>query len=163
MASSSSNTRMFVLKSSDGDVFDLSEAAALKMLTVKRMVEDNHSCGDNITVVPLPNLDSKLLSRVVEYSKRHDETSPDRLPDDALRAWDKDFVKGDYRSLCRLIDAASYLDLKSLMDLACQALAGRIEHKTPAQIRHLFNIKNDYTPEQEAALLADCQKAFSPR
>merc|ERR1712178_193565 len=64
-------------------------------------------------------------------------------------AWDKEFVKVDDETLFNLIPAANYLDIKSLLDLTCKTVADEIKGKTPEEIRIRFNIKNDFTPEEE--------------
>ena len=37
----------------------------------------------------------------------------------------------------------------SLLDLTCKAVADQIKGKSPEEIRVRFNIKNDFTPEEE--------------
>uniref|UniRef100_A0A0D9WP97 SKP1 component dimerisation domain-containing protein n=1 Tax=Leersia perrieri TaxID=77586 RepID=A0A0D9WP97_9ORYZ len=48
-----------------------------------------------------------------------------------------------------LIMAANYLDSKGLLDLTCQSLADLIKDKTPEEVRKMFSIKNDFSPEEE--------------
>jgi len=48
--------------------------------------------------------------------------------------------------------AANYLDIKPLLDLGCAYVASMIKGKTPEQIRQMFNIENDFTPEEEAQI-----------
>ena len=54
--------------------------------------------------------------------------------------------------LFELILAANFMDIKMLLDLACAKVASMIKGKSPEEIRKTFNIKNDFTPEEEAAI-----------
>ena len=47
-----------------------------------------------------------------------------------------------------------------MLDLTCQTVAGMMKGKTPEEIRKTFNIKNDYTPEEEAEIRREIQWAF---
>ncbi|KAK8607442.1 hypothetical protein V6N13_053177 [Hibiscus sabdariffa] len=143
----SSSGRKITLKSSDGESFEVDEAVALESQTIKHMIEDD--CADN--GIPLPNVTSKILAKVIEYCKKHVEApkTEDRSADDELKSWDADFVKVDQATLFDLILAANYLNIKGLLDLTCQTVADMIKGKTPEEIRKTFNIKNDFTPEEE--------------
>ncbi|CAI9782003.1 unnamed protein product [Fraxinus pennsylvanica] len=158
---------MIVLKSSDGESFEVEEAVALESQTIKHMIEDD--CAD--TSIPLPNVTSKILAKVIEYCKRHvDATaaksaegmgvSADKVTDEDLKAFDADFVKVDQGTLFDLILAANYLNIKSLLDLTCQTVADMIKGKTPEEIRKTFNIKNDFTPEEEEEVRRENAWAF---
>ena len=155
-----SSTKKITLKSSDGEVFEVDQAVALESQTIKHMIEDD--CADN--GIPLPNVTSKILSKVIEYCKKHVEapTTEDRVPDsdDDLKAFDTEFVKVDQGTLFDLILAANYLNIKSLLDLTCQTVADMIKGKTPEEIRKTFNIKNDFTPEEEEEVRRENQWAF---
>jgi hypothetical protein len=56
--------------------------------------------------------------------------------------------------------AANYLNIKSLLDLTCMTVANMIKGKTPEEIRKTFNIKNDFTPEEEEEVRRENQWAF---
>ncbi|CAO2830667.1 unnamed protein product [Amaranthus hypochondriacus] len=155
------SSRKILLKSSDGETFEVDEVVALESQTIKHMVEDD--CADN--VIPLPNVTSKILAKVIEYCKKHVDSSKssennDRQVDDELKTWDADFVKVDQATLFDLILAANYLNIKSLLDLTCQTVADMIKGKTPEEIRKTFNIKNDFTPEEEEEVRRENQWAF---
>ena len=56
--------------------------------------------------------------------------------------------------------AANYLNIKELLNLTCQTVADMIKGKTPEQIRKTFNIKNDFTPEEEEEVRRENAWAF---
>ncbi|KAG5060952.1 hypothetical protein AAZX31_01G151300 [Glycine max] len=153
-----SSAKKITLKSSDGEAFEVDEAVALESQTIKHMIEDD--CADS--GIPLPNVTSKILAKVIEYCKKHVEAAnpEDKPSEDDLKAWDADFVKVDQATLFDLILAANYLNIKSLLDLTCQTVADMIKGKTPEEIRKTFNIKNDFTPEEEEEVRRENQWAF---
>jgi S-phase kinase-associated protein 1 len=104
------------------------------------------------------------LAKVIEYCSKHvesrsSEEEKSRNEDD-LKAWDKDFVNVDQATLFELILAANYLNIKTLLDLTCQTVADMIKGKTPEEIRKIFNIENDFTPEEEEEVRRENQWAF---
>ncbi|WVZ52272.1 hypothetical protein U9M48_003348 [Paspalum notatum var. saurae] len=165
--------KMITLKSSDGEEFEVEEAVAMESQTIRHMIEDD--CADN--GIPLPNVNSKILSKVIEYCNKHVHAAAAASKagsDDAgaaaanstaasgedLKNWDADFVKVDQATLFDLILAANYLNIKGLLDLTCQTVADMIKGKTPEEIRKTFNIKNDFTPEEEEEIRRENQWAF---
>ncbi|KAI3698852.1 hypothetical protein L2E82_42724 [Cichorium intybus] len=155
---SSSNSKVIVLRSSDGETFEVAEAVALESQTIKHMIEDD--CAN--TIIPLPNVTSKTIAKVIEYCKKHVDTpeTDDKTAKESLNSFDTEFVKVDQGTLFDLILAANYLNIKSLLDLTCQAVADMMRGKNPEEIRKLFNIKNDFTPEEEAEVRRENSWAF---
>ncbi len=92
-----SSPRKITLKSSDGEMFEVDEAVAVESQTIKHVIEDD--CADN--AIPLPNVTSKILAKVIEYCKKHVESSSseDRTNEDDLKNWDANFVKVDQGTL----------------------------------------------------------------
>ena len=125
--------------------------------TIRNMIEDT---GDHM-VIPLHNVAAKTLSKVIEYCKHHTDSrakGPAASPSDAAapdskedeeKQWDQEFVKVDNSTLFDLILAANYLNISRLLDLTCEKVAEMIKNKTAEEIRVHFNIKNDFTPEEE--------------
>jgi S-phase kinase-associated protein 1 len=149
------------LKSSDDEMFEVEEAVAFESQAVKNMIEDTGMDHP----IPLPNVSSKILAKVIEYCKYHvdNQKAGDDKPatsEDEIKAWDLDFVKVDQATLFDLILAANYLNIKNLLDLTCQTVADMIKGKTPEEIRKTFNIKNDFTPEEEEEVRRENQWAF---
>ncbi|KAH0659095.1 hypothetical protein KY290_028634 [Solanum tuberosum] len=127
---------------SDGKEFVLDEAVAVRSQAIKNMVEDD--CVSN--VIPLPNVHSKIMTKVVEYWKKHSEEGVSK---GMLMDFDKNFMKVDHSILHDLILAANFLNGKEMLDATCQEVADKIKGKSPEKIREEFNIKNDFTLEQE--------------
>lgn len=97
----SSPPKKVTLKSSDGEAFEVDEVVALESQTIKHMVEDD--CADS--GIPLPNVTSKILARVIEYCKKHVEASSsgEKPTEEELKQWDAEFVKVDQATLFDLI------------------------------------------------------------
>ena len=58
------------------------------------------------------------------------------------------------------MQAANYLSIKNLLDLTCETVACMMKGKTVEEIRKKFNIKNDYTPQEEEEVRGENQWAF---
>jgi S-phase kinase-associated protein 1 len=118
--------------------------------------------------VPLSDVKSAVLAKVIEFCKHHVDQ---RLPEiekplrsnnlaEIVPEWDAKFVDIEQEVLFELILAANYMDIKSLLDLTCAKVASMIKGKTPEEIRRTFNIKNDFTPEEEEEVRRENAWAF---
>jgi len=106
------------------------------------MIEDD--CAKNR--IPLPNLTNRILAKVLKYCKKHAKaTSSEEKPSETvLKAWDDEFVKVDQATRFKLILAANYLNIKSLLEILFQAIAESIKEKILEEIRQIFNVENDF-------------------
>ncbi|AVK75424.1 S-phase kinase-associated protein 1 [Pandoravirus quercus] len=150
------------LESSDEQVFEVAREVAEMSVTVKHMLDDVDADSD--AAIPLPNITGKILGKVIEWANYHHENSEptaavpadgadaaakdDKRTDD-ISPWDKAFCEVDQPTLFELILAANYLDIKPLLDLGCKSVANMIKGKSPEEIRKTFNIKNDFSEEEE--------------
>ncbi|XP_050262234.1 SKP1-like protein 1B [Quercus robur] len=153
-----SSLKKVTLKSSDGEIFEVEETVAMESQTIKSLIEDD--CANN--TIPLPNVTSRILSLVIQYCKEHTSSSDSNSSksNEELKAWDTQFINVDQNVLFDLIMAANYLNVKGLLDLTCQTVADMIKGKTPEQIRAIFNIVNDFTPEEEEEVRRENAWAF---
>jgi S-phase kinase-associated protein 1 len=151
MATSSS--KKIILKSSDGETFEIEEAVAVQSQTIKHLIDDE--CA-NDTGIPISNVTGKIFALVIEYCKKHVDTASS----DELEKWDAKFVKVDQNTLFDFISAANYSDIKSLLDISCMTTADNIKDKTAEEIHKIFNIENDYTLEEEEKVRRENSWAF---
>jgi len=147
------------LLSQEQEPFPVPKKVALMSELIKTMVEGDKDSTD----IPLPNVKSNVLTKVIDYLKYHVD-NPAKVIEKPLKSanmaevvsqWDADFVDVDQELLFELILAANYMDIKPLLDLTCAKVASMIKGKNPEQIRKTFNIVNDFTPEEEEAVRAE--------
>jgi len=148
-----------LLKSQEGEGFSIPKKVAIMSELVKTMAE-----GDKEeSTIPLPNVKSNVLQKVIQYMEYHHHSQPKEIEkplksanmSEVVSQWDAEFVEVDQEMLFELILAANYMDIKPLLDLTCAKVASMIKGKTPEQIRKTFNIVNDFTPEEEEAVRAE--------
>lgn len=127
---------------------------------VKTMLEGEK---DNL-VIPLPSVDFTSLQKIVEFVKfYHVNPLPEIVKPlktnqliDAVPKWYADFVDSmPLHDLMNLLHAANYMNIQPLLDLICCKIASMIKGKTTEEIRQTFNIVNDFTPEEEANVIAE--------
>ncbi|KAI9627625.1 hypothetical protein KEM48_012087 [Puccinia striiformis f. sp. tritici PST-130] len=118
---------MVLLTTSDGEEFKVEREVAFRSVLIKNMIED---IGESDSAIPLPNVSASVLKN----------------------DWDTKFINVDQEMLFEIILAANYLDIKPLLDVGCKSVANMIKGKQPEEIRKLFNIANDFTPEEEAQI-----------
>jgi S-phase kinase-associated protein 1 len=114
-----------------------------------------------VSDLPIPlTLSFAILKKVVEYCNYHSKNPKDEITfqkfktrGDGLSEWDLNFLNVDQATLFQLINAANFLDIKPLLDATSYKVCSMIRGKTPEEIRRTFNIRNDFTPEEEEAAL----------
>lgn len=130
--------------------------------TIKNMLDDlglDLSTESEAPTIPLSNVSSKMLTKIIEYCDYYLVNKPKQLDDKKLTheltPWEIEFCNIDQKDLFELILAANYLNIQPLLDLTCKTVANMIKGKTPEEIRKTFNIKNDFTPEEEEKVRKD--------
>nr|AFK43118.1 unknown [Medicago truncatula] len=153
-----SSTKKITLTSSDGEIFEIEKTVAVEFKTIKNLIED---VVDN-NRIPIPKVTGKILALIVEYCKKHVNAvnSDEKSSEHDLKTWDAEFVQLDHPVLFDLISAASFLDIKSLYDLTRKTVADMMNGKTPEQIRAMFNIVNDYSPQEEEEIRSEHPWAY---
>jgi len=157
------------LETSDKQHFEVDVKVANMSETVKTMIEtlglEERGKGDELEIIPLPNVDGATLRKVLEWANRHKDDNPPvsevdykEKKNDLIPIWDADFLKAEHDSwaLVQLVLAANYLDIRGLLEMSCTTVANfMIKGRTAEEIRQKFNITNDFTPDQEKQILAE--------
>lgn len=140
---------MVKLRTSDEEIFELEEAVVVRLETVKKLLEECDA-GD---VIPVANVDSRTLRKVLEWCEKHADAAA--AGGEEMKAWDAEFFRvddGKVEKLFPLVLAANYLEVQQLVDQSCQTIADHIKDQKVEEVRRIFNIESDYTPEEEEKL-----------
>ena len=115
--------------------------------------------------IPLPNISSTMLVDIVDLMMRYAKDKPlkskhttenDVQTHTELSDVDKEWLEGkDISRVIELIKCVNYLDYAEALSVLEQHVADNIKGKTPEEIRTLFNITNDQTPEQQEQIRAE--------
>jgi S-phase kinase-associated protein 1 len=146
-------SKIINLISSDGIKVSVDEKSAQRSVLLKGLIQDFQ--GEN--EIPMPDIRGDVLKKVIEYLVHYKEAEPKEIPkplpssnlSEVTDEWDVNFINGiDLDTSFDVINAANYMDIKSLLDLACAKIAGIMKGKTAEEIRGMFNIECDLTEEE---------------
>ena len=161
------------LMSQEGDQFQVEVKVAKMSELVKTMIPEEAEDEEDAQEIPLPNVKSHVLAKVIEFCRHYAEEPMSEIEKplksanmhEVVQEWYANYVDVDQELLFELILAANYMDIKPLLDLTCATVASMIKGKTPEEIRKHFNIKNDFTPEEEEQVRREnewCEERATP-
>ena len=152
-----------VLKSKDGQNYKMAKEAAKSCKMLAQMLETEDEDAEIKLDV---DCEGKTLNLIIQYCEYHKDSKPAALPqplqkhiDEYLDQWDKDFIynnlvdKSDeakHEALLEVMASSHYFDNEDLLNLCCAKVGSMIQDKNPEQIRGLFHLPDDFTPEQKA-------------
>ena len=157
-AAADASETTITLVSGDDHVFVVKHSLIMKSEMVKALYNDIAG----VSSIPVKNVSGTILAKVIEYLQIDAEKEANKWADDSaeFKKLTDEFVKVDQSTLFELILAANYMNIKELLDLTCLTVANMIKGKTPEEIRTTFNIKNDFTAEEEEEVRRENQWAF---
>mmetsp|Transcript_35278 Transcript_35278/g.43187 ORF Transcript_35278/g.43187 Transcript_35278/m.43187 type:complete len:167 (+) Transcript_35278:108-608(+) len=156
------------LVSKEGDTYEVPIPVAKMSKLVETTIDEE--TDEDVQEIPLPNVKAAVLAKVIEYCTHYksEPMTPIQTPlksariEEVVQKWYADFVKVEQVLLFELVTAANFMDIKPLLDLTCFAVAVMIKGKSADEIRKIFNISNDFTPEEEAQVREEnkwCEQA----
>ena len=151
--------KKIIFVSSDGEKIEISSKAAQRSVLVKGILEDYPDDAE----VPLNNVKSNILKKIKEYLDHYENEEPKEierpLPSnnfkECVNEWDYNFIDMDLQLIFEIILGANYMDIKPLLELSSAKVASIIKGKNTEEIRKIFDINNDFTPEEEQQILEE--------
>ena len=152
---SASNSKTVTLVSSDEESFVIAESVAAQSITLRHIMEDSDG------QIPLFNVTSRVLTKVIDYLKNHDGGGAD----DEKKKKDDELVSGvPVKLLLECLMAANYLNIDALIDLVSKKIADSIAAcNSLAEMRSLIGTESDFSPAEEANVMNENQWAFFQR
>ncbi|KAG7662328.1 uncharacterized protein J8A68_004099 [[Candida] subhashii] len=155
-----SSSPQVILISSDEIKFPVDQQIAEKSILIKNMINDLNPDGlQEDFEVPISNVKSTVLSKVLEWCEHYRDTNfqdDDDEDDDIKKAipveeWDKKFLTfdNDDELLFDIITAANFLNIKPLLETGCKMVADLIMKKSPEELRRTFRDVEFPSPENE--------------
>lgn len=142
----------------EGEKLDVDLEVIQKSAILKNMIEDTGKEGE----IPIPNIQLHILRKVLEFCEHYRSSSPREirkpltskdLLENGADEWDVKFIEMEKMDeLIDLVVAANFLDIEGLLNLGCAKIASMIKDRSVEDIRELFGIENDFTPEEEARI-----------
>ena len=142
----------------EGEKLDVDLEVIQKSAILKNMIEDTGKEGE----IPIPNIQLHILRKVLEYCEHYRSRNPKEIKkplvsknllENGAEEWDVQFIEMDKMDeLIDLVVAANFLDIEGLLNLGCAKIASLIKDRSVEDIRDLFGIENDFTPEEEAKI-----------
>ena len=147
--------KTITLKSSDNQSFQIGTKAASRSKLINDILKDYQDESD----FPLPEVDGKTLKKIIAYLEHYKDSEPKEIPkplkdsklENVIEKWDADYILPIPKEECvSIINAANYMDIPSLLQLACAKIAALMMDLPVEEIQKEFGIENDMTEEEAA-------------
>ncbi|KAL6543055.1 hypothetical protein OROHE_010575 [Orobanche hederae] len=86
-----------LLMSSDGHIFQVEEAVVAEFQAIHRFLPAGGAA------IPISHITGQILAKVIEYCRKHNDHKLNRLLDQEISAWDRDFVVVNEKILVDLL------------------------------------------------------------
>ena len=107
--------------------------------------------------IELPCVNTKQLYKIAEFAEHYFIEPYDDIPKplstsnlrELVPEWYVDFVDVKIEEVYDMILAANAIDFRAMLELTSAKIASLMKGKSIEEIRELFNIKDDFSPEDE--------------
>ena len=149
-------------KTKEEDVHDVSIESACQSVMVKAEGDDNEECVSNVW--ELNDIASAEFKKVIEFCDHLCKNEPPNIPQPLTSKKISEHTTAFYASfvddmaqdlLFQVLLAANFLDIKPLVMLCCAKIGSQIRGTPIPEVRKMFKIENDFTPEEEKKVMEE--------
>ena len=156
MKQKNSNELITVL-TKDKKELKLKKSAAMNSALLRKQMEQK---GDKDEALTLQEVEDKIIDKLWEYLEKIDEYEIKEIEKplttndmkNATDDWSANFVDIPLEDLVNLTKGASYMGIRTLVDLCCAKLACMCMDKSEEEIFNVFNINETLTEEEKQQL-----------
>lgn len=140
------------LQSSDGSVFDVPPHIYKSFKKITSMMEDPSKANMIQDVVPVPDVHSCSLWRVLKWAEYHMnddllEESNGHPPN--ISEWDRELLRAEKNILIEMVRAANHLGIQRLWDAATKAVLDLIKNQPPQIVEPSDTMDAAFIAEQQ--------------
>ena len=154
--------RTIKIRAGDDEVIEFTEKSISKSNLISGIIGDYP--GDS--EIPLKKVNGKILKKIKEYLDHYQDTNPKSVErplkslnfKECVDEWDYNYTNEDVDFLLELIDAASHMDIKPLLELLAAKLGSKIQNITTEKIRNKFGIHEKFTEAELASIYKDKER-----
>lgn len=147
------------LRTSDNKRFTLTKSQAFCSNALRRMIDvrpNTISASDEY--INLQTVSSSMLKKVIEWCQMYQRCQNEEIELQSTDGFKEFFKSLPEQKLFELMHVSNYLDIESLFDACCRTVAKQWEGKRVEDIRKMYNIKCDFTPDEEHQMLMESKK-----
>ena len=142
------------LKSKDGVQFEVEEKYLQNSKFLMDLIRDFKDSDEELNI---NDVNGATLAKVIEYLKHYETEKPKEIPKPLpnsdlkpiLLEWDYNYITGlKLDEVIDLINAANFLDIPDLVNLASARIASEMTNCSVEDARVKFGIPNDMTEEE---------------
>lgn len=156
------NSVLLNLVSRDGEKFEVTfEIAKISQLIANTLDEDEDEDELDERDIAIPNVNASILRKVLEYCTHYrtvEEMTAIESPlksaklEELVQPWYAKYCEVEQNILFELLAAANYMDIKPLLDLTCLAVSVLIKGKSAAEIREIFNVRDEICSNEKSQI-----------
>ena len=146
----------------DNQIKLLDDILQLQDDSLMELMEPQDNDAKSCSSIPLPMVSGKELVSIAEFFRLCETLKKENSSEEVVKRQKSAFAnKFDVDSLIALTIAANYINYDGLMDCTCERIANMIRGKNSDEIREMFNIDNDISPEEDRKISEDNQWIFA--
>lgn len=125
----------------DKKEIEIEREVAIKSKLLENLLED---VGENENVIPLDNISSEVLNKILEWCEYHKNEKNLETKEELdkyvkeLGEWDKKFIDFEKEMLIEMILGSNYMDIKALLEILCWQVSTYIKGKSPEEIKEFL-------------------------